>query len=218
LGAVSVELTVDDSGGGTAHLPAQVRLAGDVDVGDASARLDGALGDLPLALTAAWDGPLTATAEIGPPDQDRVVATFDAATGVVTAAGGADVAAFWRLATGQEAPLAGTLSIDASGRLRGGAVDGLSGTATVAVTSPVAATAELTGRDDAVAATLRAELGDLPVRGAGQVRLADLSPTTTLLTLDVGPLEGLALTGSGLEGSGTFPGVTAGPAQVPDVP
>jgi hypothetical protein len=217
-GPVSVDVTVDDAGGGRVALPAGVSLAGDADVGAARLHLAGAVGDLPVTLGAAWDGPLRATAELGPSGSERVVAAYDAATGQVTAAGEVDLARYWRLVTRQEPPLEGTLALDLSGRLGAGVLDGVAGTATVAVTSPVAATAVVTGRGDSLAVTLEAEAAGLPVRGAGEVRLADLGPDTPLLTVDAGPLEDLVLTVNGLEGSGTIPGVAAGPAAVPDVP
>src|SRR5690606_26495884 len=141
----------DDAGGGRVALPAGVSLAGDADVGAARLHLAGAVGDLPVTLGAAWDGPLRATAELGPSGSERVVAAYDAATGQVTAAGEADLARYWRLGPRREPPLEGPPALDLGGRLGAGVLDGVAGTATVAVTSPVAATAVVTGRGDSLA-------------------------------------------------------------------
>ena len=116
------------------------------------------------------------------------------------------------------APVDGTLVLDMTGLVAAGGVDGLAGRAVLDVSSPVSARAVLTGRGDLLEVTLDGEVGGLPVRGAGAARVADLGSGAPLLTLDVGPLQGLSVTTAGVSGAGVVAGVSAGPAAVPDVP
>ena len=208
-----VDVTLSDAGGAAFALPSDVRLAGETE-GETLA-LSGSVGDLPLSLLVSWSGPLQAQAVLGDGAGGRLTATIE--DQVITAQGDADLGAFWRLATRQEPPLQGHATIDLTARLTD-TLETIDGYATLTTTTPLPATATITGRGTTLTTHLQADIPGLPIRGDGQVDITTLTPDTPLITIDAGPLHDLTITTNGATGQGTLPTTTAGPATIPPTP
>lgn len=188
------------------ELPTNLALAATVPPDLGSLHASGAVGSVPVNLTADWTATQHVVVSVAGID-----VVYDLTRASWTASGNANVAT-----------LARALGLEAEGLIGGVALDlagvgsRVTGPASITLTRPVTLTLDAVGNGESVTLDLAGDVGGLVVTGAGSASLAE--PNASTLTVTVGPLAEIILTPTGATGNGVIAEQALGPLALSPTP